>query len=73
MIKIIFTSIIILSLSGCGNSYYGYDEATWDSMSPEEKENTINDINKLMNFGNEVSSQNAETQSIINRAGTYSR
>ena len=71
MKKIIFTSLFTVLLSGCTSSYYGYDKATWDSMSTEEKENTINDVNNLMNYGNEVNSKRAETQSIIKRAGTY--
>jgi len=73
MKKIILSSIIFAFLSSCGNSYYGYDQATWDNMSPEEKEKTISDVNKLLNHSYEVQSQSAETQSIIDRAGTYNR
>lgn len=71
MIKIIITSLIAILLSSCTSSHYGYDQATWDGMSPEEKENTINDVSALIKYGNDADRQNAETQSIIDRAGTY--
>lgn len=71
MHKYIIKTVIILSLSGCANSYYGYEKETWENMSKEEQTRVIDEIYSRLQDNSENDAFHNDIESITDWVGKH--
>jgi len=67
MRKIIYLTLSACLVFSCSKPYYGYDKATWDSLSPKYKAKLIKEMDELRQDSTDIKSENKKTESLFRR------